>query len=56
MRGRNTAEFFGAPATGNQVEVPGMHMVRIADGKVAEHWGFNDDLAMWRQLGATPPQ
>ena len=29
-----------------------MHMLRIADGKIAEHWGIRDDAGMMRQLAA----
>jgi predicted ester cyclase len=28
-----------------------MHLFRIADGKIAEHWCNNDDLGVMRQLG-----
>ena len=36
------------------VRVGGMHILRIAAGKIAEHWGNNDDLGLLRQLGAIP--
>ena len=26
------------------------------DGKIVEHWGFQDDMGMAQQLGLTPPQ
>ena len=29
----------------------GIHVLRIADGKIVEHWGSNDDLGLMRQLG-----
>jgi predicted ester cyclase len=32
----------------------GVHVLRIADGKIAEHWGSNDDLGLMRQLGVVP--
>jgi hypothetical protein len=31
-----------------------MHILRIAGGRIAEHWGTNDDLGLMRQLGAIP--
>jgi steroid delta-isomerase-like uncharacterized protein len=31
-----------------------IHIYRVADGKLAEHWVVRDDLAMLRQLGALP--
>ena len=54
MRATHRGEFFGIPATGAAVEVTGTHVLRIADGKVIEHWGNNDDLGLMRQLGAIP--
>lgn len=51
---RHTGDFFGIPATGRQVEFGGVHIARIKEGKVVEHWGNNDDLGLMRQLGAVP--
>lgn len=44
-------EFFGIAPTGKQVTTTGMHLFRIADNQLAEHWCNNDDLATMRQLG-----
>ena len=52
MRGTQRGEFFGIPPTGRTVEMTGIHIVRVADGKIIEHWGSNDDLGLMRQLGA----
>jgi steroid delta-isomerase-like uncharacterized protein len=54
FRGTHLGNFFGIPATGKRVEVHGVHIMRIADGKIAEHWGSNDDLGLMRQIGAIP--
>lgn len=54
FRGTHLGDFFGIPASGKRVEVSGVHIMRIADGKVAEHWGNNDDLGLMRQIGAIP--
>jgi steroid delta-isomerase-like uncharacterized protein len=54
FRGTHLGDFFGIPASGKRVEVQGVHVIRIADGKVAEHWGTNDDLGLMRQIGAIP--
>jgi predicted ester cyclase len=40
--------------TGRRHEVTQIHMFRIADGKIAEHWAARDDLGMLRQLGVLP--
>jgi predicted ester cyclase len=54
MRGTHLGAFFGIPPTGRNVEMNGVHVMRIADGKIIEHWGSNDDLGLMRQLGAIP--
>jgi steroid delta-isomerase-like uncharacterized protein len=51
FRATHLGEFFGIPPTGKQVYVDGIHILRVKDGKVAEHWGTNDDLGLMRQLG-----
>ena len=50
---------YGAPQfRGLPIAAPGtfsaehIHIYRLADGKVAEHWVVRDDLTMLRQLGA----
>ena len=53
--GRHTGEFFGLPATERTFAYRQMHMIRIVDGKGAEHWAVRDDAALMRQLtGPTP--
>jgi predicted ester cyclase len=47
----HTGDFFGIPPTGKEVAIAGVHIARLKDGKVVEHWGSNDDLGMMRQLG-----
>lgn len=54
FRATHQGDFFGIPPTGKQVEATGIHILRIADGKIAEHWGNNDDLGLMRQLGVIP--
>lgn len=43
------------PVTNRKVRLRSIHMVRVADGQVAEHWAVRDDLDMMRQLGFLPP-
>jgi steroid delta-isomerase-like uncharacterized protein len=54
MTGTHQGDFFGIPPTGRSVTLAGIHIVRVADGRVIEHWGNNDDLGMMRQLGVIP--
>jgi steroid delta-isomerase-like uncharacterized protein len=47
-------DFFGIPATGKTVSFSGVHVLRVVDNKIIEHWGNNDDLGLMRQLGVVP--
>ena len=38
-------------ASGKAVKFEQIHIVRVADGKIVEHWHGQDCLAMFRQLG-----
>ncbi|MGQ0732181.1 MAG: ester cyclase [Acidobacteriota bacterium] len=47
----------GIAATGRQVAVSAIHILRVADGRIVEWWAAEDDLGLLRQIGAimTPP-
>lgn len=51
-----TKEEEGIPS--QKVEITGMTLFRIADGKIREVWIINDQMELYRQLGFTiePPQ
>ncbi len=44
----------GIPATGRRVEVSGITISRIRNGKLVENWGNYDLLGMLQQLGVLP--
>ncbi len=52
IRGTHQGEVeeFGPP-TGRQVEIAGITIHRIEDGKIAEEWERYDNLSVMRQLG-----
>ena len=52
--GTHNGEFFGVPATGKPVKISGINIMRIADGKIAEHWVQYDIMGMMQQIGAIP--
>jgi steroid delta-isomerase-like uncharacterized protein len=52
--GTNKGDFMGMPATGKAVNFDEMHLVRLAHGKVVEHWGVEDTMTMMQQLGLVP--
>jgi predicted ester cyclase len=49
------AVFRGVPTPrGCRFSVEHIHIYRIAESRIAEHWVVRDDLAMMQQLGAVP--
>ena len=55
IRGTHQGEVeeFGPP-TGRQVEIKGITIHRIGDGKIVEEWNRFDNLAVMQQLGLFP--
>jgi steroid delta-isomerase-like uncharacterized protein len=56
-RGTNTGDLVAPmpiPATGKQVTVTGMSIVRFAGGKGVEVWNQTDSLGLFQQLGLIP--
>ena len=53
--GRHEGEFMGMPGSGREYTISEIHVFRIVDGRVAEHWRDADMLGMMQQLGALPP-
>ena len=45
----------GVPVTGAPVDWSFIHIWRVQDGRIAEHWACRDDLGLLRQLGAWSP-
>lgn len=50
----HSGQFMGMPASGKAYSISEIHIFRVRDGKIAEHWGQADLLGMMRQLGALP--
>jgi predicted ester cyclase len=44
----------GMPATGKKAAWSEIHIVRMANGKVVEHWANVDQMSMLQQLGLMP--
>jgi len=54
--GTHQSELMGVAPTGNWVEITGISITRIQDGKIEEVWENYDTLGMMQQLGVvTPP-
>lgn len=51
LSGSHLGDFMGVPATGKTFNVDAMDILRMKDGRIAEHWGVIDAAAMMEQLG-----
>jgi len=45
----------GLAPTGKFAAVQHIHLFRIANGKMVEHWALRDDLGFLQQIGMFPP-
>jgi predicted ester cyclase len=54
VSGRHVGEFNGIPPSWHEWSVQQIHIVRVVDGKLIEHWASRDDLGALRQLGVLP--
>lgn len=52
--GTHTGDFLGIPATGKQIQVRGLEIWRLENGKIAERWGVVDAAGVLEQLGLLP--
>jgi predicted ester cyclase len=52
LHAHHGGQFMGIPPTNREVAIPGMEIVRIRDGKIAEHWGIYDFLRTAEEIGA----
>ena len=54
FKGTHSGDFFGIPATGNEVNIDGVTLVKMKDGKIAQEQDFLDNLEFYQQLGLMP--
>ena len=54
FRGVHDGEFLGVAPTGREVEILVIDIVRLAGGRIAEHWNVVDQFGLLRQIGALP--
>jgi steroid delta-isomerase-like uncharacterized protein len=48
----HTGDFMGMPPSGKRYEIGEIHIFRLQDARVAEHWHQADFMGMMKQLGA----
>lgn len=52
--GTHEGELMGIPKTGKHIEMTGIVIWRIKDGKIVEHWAEIDVAGLMQQLGPMP--
>lgn len=51
VRGKHTGDHLGFAATHAPIEITGIAIVRVHDGKIVEAWNNFDFMTLYRQLG-----
>jgi predicted ester cyclase len=55
VSGTHTGDFLGLAPTGKTMEAHASHIVRIADGRIVEHWAVRDYRGLTEFLPGPPP-
>ena len=53
-RGTHRGGVMGTPPSRNRFAIGGLTLLRIAEGRIAEHWVGGDFLGLMEQIGAIP--
>lgn len=53
-KGTHTADMFGMPPTGTELQIHGISFLRFEDGRIAEDWVEENTLDVLQQLGVVP--
>jgi len=54
FKGTHTGVFFGIPASGKEVDIDGVTLVKMKGGRIAQEQDFMDNLSFYQQLGLIP--
>jgi steroid delta-isomerase-like uncharacterized protein len=54
LTGTHKGEFMGVPPSDKSFEIESVDIIRVENGKVAEHWGVTDVMSLMQQIGAIP--
>jgi len=52
--GTQQGAWMGMPPSGKPMSIGVIDIFRMAGGRIVEHWGLTDSMAMMQQLGAMP--
>ena len=54
LTGTHTGDFYGIAPTGRKIDIYGVDVARLENGRIAEYFYHEDTLGLFRQLGAFP--
>ena len=54
FNGTHKGDFMGIPATNKRVEFGIIDIMRVSNGRIAEHWAVADLMSMMQQIGVIP--
>jgi predicted ester cyclase len=52
FQGTHTGDFMGVPATGMRLQVRGIEIWRLANGRIVERWGVVDAAGVMEQIAS----
>lgn len=52
--GTHKGEFMGIAPTSKSFSIGEIHIMRMENGQMIEHWGIEDNMSMMQQLGVIP--
>ena len=52
--GTHKGEFMGIAPTDKSFSIGEIHIMRMENGQMVEHWGIEDNMSMMQQLGVIP--
>lgn len=55
-RATHLGDYMGLPRTGKKINCAVLGIARLENGKIVEHWGVTDELAMMQQIGLLPDE
>ncbi|REJ82882.1 MAG: hypothetical protein DWQ44_01830 [Bacteroidetes bacterium] len=55
FNGTYTGSLGNIPSSGRKIDIDGVDVIRLKDGKIVEHWGYWDTQKFLIQMGRTNP-
>ena len=53
-RATHRGDYMGMPPSGKEVQIMGISVYRIEEGKIAQEWTVEDQFGLMQQIGAIP--